>query len=74
MTPAACEIEIEAAADRIWSLLTEFRYWAEWGPSARAVDSQAAAVAPGVTGRVQTAFGLWLPFEIEDFEAHRYWG
>jgi hypothetical protein len=73
MTPAASEIEIAASADRVWALLTEFRYWSEWGPSVRAVDSAAEAVAPGVKGHVQTAFGLWLPFEIEDFESRRYW-
>jgi hypothetical protein len=73
MTPAAAEIEIDATADRVWSLLTEFRYWSAWGPSVRAVDSEAEAVAPGVKGRVQTTFGLWLPFEIEDFESQRYW-
>ena len=39
----------------------------------RAVDSEAEAVALGVKGRVQTPFGLWLPFEIEDFESQRYW-
>jgi hypothetical protein len=73
MTPAASEIEIEATVDRVWSLLTEFRYWPAWGPSVRAVDSEAEAVALGVKGRVQTPFGLWLPFEIEDFESQRYW-
>ena len=73
MTPAASEIEIEATADRVWSLLTEFRYWPEWGPSVRAVYSEAETVAPGVKGHVQTRFGLWLPFEIEDFESQRYW-
>ena len=73
MTPAVSEIEIEAPAYRVWSLLTEFRYWPAWGPSVRAVDSEAEAVAPGVEGRVQTPFGLWLPFEIGDFESQRYW-
>jgi len=74
MTLATPEIEIEAPADRVWALLTEFRYWPVWGPSVRAVESEALAVAPGVTGRVQTPFGLWLPFEITDFESQRYWG
>lgn len=73
MKLAVAEIEIEATIDRVWSLLTEFRYWPAWGPSVRAVDSEVDAVAPGVKGRVQTAFGLWLPFEIEGFEAQEYW-
>jgi hypothetical protein len=71
--PVASEIEIEATADRVWSLLTEFRHWPAWGPSVRAVDSEAEAVGPGVKGRVQTPFGLWLPFEIQGYESQRYW-
>jgi hypothetical protein len=30
--PVASEIEIEATADRVWSLLTEFRHWPHGRP------------------------------------------
>jgi uncharacterized protein YndB with AHSA1/START domain len=73
MTPARSEIEIRAPADRVWRLLTEFRSWPEWGPSVRGVASEKETVAPGVTGRVETAVGVSLPFEIKDFEEGRYW-
>ncbi len=73
MSPARSGIDIHAPADRVWGLLTEFRAWPGWGPSVRGVESEAEAVAPGVTGRVRTALGIWLPFEIEDFEEGRYW-
>ena len=53
--------------------MTVCRYWAEWGCGLRADSSTSVAVAPVVTGRVPAAFGLLLPFEIEDCEAHRYW-
>jgi len=74
MTPAQAEIEIEAPADQIWSLLTTFRRWPEWGPSVRAVEAEVDVLGPGVSGWVQTAVGLWLPFRIDDFEAGRAWG
>lgn len=73
MSPARSEIDIRAPADRVWRLLTEFRSWPGWGPSVRDVESDAEAVAPGVTGRVHTALGVWLPFAIDDFEEGRYW-
>jgi len=75
MTPSRSEveIEIEAPANRVWSLLTEFPHWPEWGPTVRAVESDVGAVAPGVTGRVQTVIGPWLRFEIEGFEPGHYW-
>ena len=73
MTPARAEIEIEAPAGRVWLLLTRFRYWPEWGPSVRAVEAEVDRVGPGVSGWVQTAVGLWLPFRIDDFEAGSAW-
>jgi len=73
MSPARSGIDIGAPADGVWRLLTEFRAWPEWGPSVRGVESEAEAVAAGVTGRVRTALGVWLPFVIEEFEEERYW-
>lgn len=54
-------------------MLTETRYWPLWGPSVHAVDPADAAIAAGSTGRVLTAAGLWLDYEITGFEAHRFW-
>ena len=73
MNPARAEIEIAAPVGKVWSLLTEVRHWPEWGPSVRAVDIEGEAIAAGVTGRVQTVVGLWLPFEITTFEPESYW-
>lgn len=73
MSAVHAEIEIEAPLHEVWSLLTEVRAWPRWGPSVRAVDIEGDAIGAGTTGRVQTVVGLWLPFEITNFEAESYW-
>jgi uncharacterized protein YndB with AHSA1/START domain len=66
-------VEIEAPAPVVWDLLTDFDRWPVWGPSIRRVTSTADRVAAGVTGRVQTIVGIWLPFEISRVEPGRSW-
>ena len=39
----------------------------------RAVDAPARFISAGMHGRVQTTPGLWLPFEITDWEEGRAW-
>ena len=38
-----------------------------------AVEASADRVAPGVTGRVRTPIGVWLPFRMTDVEEGRGW-
>ena len=57
-------IEVDAPVEAAWGLLTDTRAWVRWGPSVRAVDCARAHIAPGTRGRVQTAPGVWLPFEV----------
>lgn len=66
-------IEIAAPVSTAWELLTEFEHWPDWGTSIRRVESAADRVAPGVTGRVQTILGLWLPFEISEVVPNHSW-
>jgi uncharacterized protein YndB with AHSA1/START domain len=66
-------VEIGAPTPHVWALLTEFRHWSRWGPSIRAVESDAESVAVGVRGRIQTVIGGWLPFEITAVEQERRW-
>jgi uncharacterized protein YndB with AHSA1/START domain len=66
-------IEVDAPLADVWALLAEFRHWPQWGPTVRAVDAPGAAVVPGLTGRVQTVVGVWLPFEITSVEPMRSW-
>jgi hypothetical protein len=64
---------VRASAADAWRLLTDTQAWPRWGPSVRAVEAPARFIAPGMRGRVQTAPGLWLPFEITDWQADRHW-
>ena len=66
-------IEIRAASGVVWTLLAEFRHWPRWGPTVRAVESEAEAVGPGVTGRVKTFAGPWVPFQITEVDVGRSW-
>ena len=66
-------IEVSAAADEVWSLLTEFDQWPKWDPTVVDVESEATRVAPGVTGRVKTIAGPWIPFEITEVEQRQSW-
>lgn len=58
---------IHAPPARCWAWLTEFDRWPDWGPSVRAVEPPGAAVTLGLQGRVQTAAGPWVPFEITEY-------
>jgi len=66
-------VEIDAPAGDVWPYVAEFRYWPSWGPTVSAVESEGAAVAEGVTGRVKTVAGFWLPFEITAVQPGRSW-
>lgn len=65
--------EVDAPAADVWSLLARFDQWPAWGPSITAVEADADEVAPGVTGRVRTVVGVWLPFEITEVVPGRSW-
>jgi hypothetical protein len=65
--------DIAAPATVVWRLLIDTREWPQWGPSVRAVDSPQRLIGPGLRGRVQTAAGLWLAFEITGWEPDRAW-
>jgi uncharacterized protein YndB with AHSA1/START domain len=66
-------VEIDAPAEKVWQLIAEFRFWTDWGPTVRRVETKSVEVAPGVTGRVQTVVGIWLPFEIAEVKPMRSW-
>lgn len=67
-------LDLPASAAHLWRLLTDTEAWPRWGPSVRAVESPRRFIGPGLRGRVQTAVGLWLPFEITHWQAGRAWG
>lgn len=65
--------DVEAPAEDVWKLITRFERWPDWGTTVRGVEADAEAVRPGLTGRVHTAVGIWLPFEITDVVDGRSW-
>jgi len=65
--------DIDAPASVVWRLLIDTHEWPRWGPSVRAVEAPERLIGPGHRGRVQTSVGLWIPFEITQWEPERYW-
>lgn len=64
---------LNAPPAEVWHLLIDTHAWPLWGPTVSAVDSPQRCIAAGLRGRVRTAVGLWLPFQIVTFEPERYW-
>jgi len=67
------KVTIRASAGRVWQIITDTSTWRQWGPSVRDVRICERFVKPGAKGHVQTAPGLWLPFEISDFISGEKW-
>lgn len=69
------EVSREVAADpaAAWELLVSTRRWPEWGPSVTAVDPADTTIVDGLTGRVRTPVGVWLPFRITSMDPPRTW-
>ncbi len=64
---------IDAPDKVVWRILIDTALWPQWGPSVKDVYFTGRWLKEGGTGRVQTKIGLWLPFEITEFEEFRYW-
>jgi hypothetical protein len=73
LEPLKIAIAIKAPCSAAWDLLIDTQRWPEWGPSVARVDCADRYIAPGSVGRVQTAFGPWLSFQITEFIAGQYW-
>jgi hypothetical protein len=66
--------KIPAPIDLVWDIITDTEKWAEWGPSVTEVACPDRWISLAMKGRVRTALGIWLPFEITEFNAPNYWG
>jgi hypothetical protein len=64
---------VHAPVSTAWRLLTDTHAWPDWGPSVRAVECATRFIGPDSHGRVQTAIGLWLPFQITGWEPDTFW-
>jgi hypothetical protein len=67
--------ELDAGPAAVWAVLVDTRAWPAWGPTVRGaeLDDGDALIRPGCTGRVRTVAGIWLPFEVTDWEEGRRW-
>ncbi|MCO8254362.1 SRPBCC family protein [Haladaptatus sp. AB618] len=64
--------DIAASPDAAWEILTDTTYWPAWGPSVTGVDCADRVIRAGSRGRIETAFGMPLPFEITSCEDFRW--
>lgn len=63
--------QVRAPALEAWRVLIDTEYWPLWGPSVRAVACPEPRIALGTSGRIQTALGFWLPFQVTAFDSNR---
>jgi hypothetical protein len=63
-------IDVAAPAELAWDELVELSCWPHWGPSVRSarLDDGTGRLTAGASGAVQTPVGLWLPFQVDDWE------
>lgn len=66
-------LHIAAPAEAVWHTLCSFRQWPLWGPSVRKVQCDQTQLQSDSSGRVQTLFGFWLPFEVTGYSPGHYW-
>ncbi len=51
-----------------WDRYLRMERWSQWAPQIRGVESGAALIAAGVTGRVRAPLGLAVPFRVTDVD------
>jgi hypothetical protein len=64
---------INAPLERVWDILTDTRQWPVWGPSVSRIDGPQRYIFSGMKGRLRTAVGIWVSFEITSCEASVSW-
>ena len=64
---------VHAPLERVWDVLSDTRQWPVWGPSVCHVDCPQRYISSGLQGRIKTAVGLWVRFEITNCEAPVFW-
>ncbi|MEO6627980.1 MAG: SRPBCC family protein [Aquihabitans sp.] len=65
--------EIDASAATVWDVLTDLDAWPRWGPSVRRASVEGGVLMAGAHGRVVTALGVSVPFEVTAFEPGIRW-
>jgi len=57
----------------VWNLITDTTQWPRWGPTVKRVQSPERFIRKGSSGKVLTAFGIWLTFDIDKYENGSFW-
>ena len=65
--------EVDAPAATVWDLLVDPAAWPQWGPSVRRASVEGGTLELGARGKVETALGVTLGFEITTFEPGARW-
>lgn len=62
-------LEVAAPGALVWQQLIDLDSWPRWGPTVRSarLEDCSRQLSAGATGTVQTAVGVWLPFEVENW-------
>lgn len=61
------------SSGEVWDIITDTTRWVEWGPSIIEVVCQGRYIRKGSRGRVRTAIGFWVHYEITAFDEGKYW-
>ena len=64
---------INASVEEVWEILIDTQLWPVWGPSVSAVECSQRRITADSCGRLKTAIGLWVEFEISCFEPLSFW-
>ena len=64
---------LQVTLSEIWNLITDTTKWPIWGPTVLEVESADRFIKSGSKGHVKTAAGIWLPFQIADYEERNHW-
>lgn len=62
-----------ASPSSVWNVITDTVQWPRWGPTVKRVELAERFIRKGSRGRVLTAIGVWLPFEIVEYEHTWFW-
>ena len=65
--------DMRVSCDKVWDIITDTTRWVEWGPSIMAVECHDRYIRKGSRGRVRTAIGLWVHYEITACDEGKYW-
>ena len=65
--------DMRVSCDKVWDIITDTTRWVEWGPSITEVVCEDRYIRKGSRGKVRTAIGLWVHYEITAFDEGEYW-